>query len=191
MIWGKQVQFAASAGNLTLFCSCYQRERSDRCDYSPDNATTTEPLRFGSTKLHSNQHAALGPFTYGYVSPWSHALVLSISDFPSNTGAPMAGLGPKILEWNAQLATSALAFSVENTDTSTLASISTRPVVRRRILFVQTRYSLLGTRSQASSTTPHTTTSPILTLSEAAYGKTTFIRRVTCTFVSQTTLLDI
>ncbi|KAF8599471.1 hypothetical protein BDV93DRAFT_449194 [Ceratobasidium sp. AG-I] len=38
----------------------------------------------------------------------------------SPMGTPIAGLGPKILTWNAQLAASALAFSVQNTDTSTL-----------------------------------------------------------------------
>lgn len=38
----------------------------------------------------------------------------------SPMGQPMVGLGDKILTWNAQLATSALAFSVQNTDASVL-----------------------------------------------------------------------
>ncbi|KAG8697145.1 hypothetical protein FRC09_008040 [Ceratobasidium sp. 395] len=38
----------------------------------------------------------------------------------SPMGAQIAGLGPKILVWNAQLAASAVAFSIQNADTSTL-----------------------------------------------------------------------
>ncbi|KAF8599475.1 hypothetical protein BDV93DRAFT_526021 [Ceratobasidium sp. AG-I] len=38
----------------------------------------------------------------------------------SPMGQPMTGLGDKIVAWNAQLAASALTFSVQNTDTSTL-----------------------------------------------------------------------
>jgi len=38
----------------------------------------------------------------------------------SPMGTSILGLSPKVLEWNAQLATTALAFSVQNTDASTL-----------------------------------------------------------------------
>ncbi|KAG8781468.1 hypothetical protein FRC12_021875 [Ceratobasidium sp. 428] len=46
----------------------------------------------------------------------------------SPMGAQIVGLGPKILIWNAQLAASALAFSLQHADASTLVSVSPLPI---------------------------------------------------------------